>query len=147
MEKKTNFCCSVFFRLYLCTVKKVVIYISLILLISSNTSFLQLLKVGFLIQHYQEHKESNNQLSLLQFLSMHYWGNDIKDNDDEKDNQLPFKKPLISLGAVFLVRIYHITIRQPFVYSVLKYCLPKPEDISSPYEIDLLKPPKALIAA
>lgn len=30
-------------------------------------------------------------LSFVDFLSMHYWGEDLKDNDGDRDMQLPFK--------------------------------------------------------
>jgi hypothetical protein len=45
-----------------------------------------------LINHFTEHQHLNPQMGLIDFMSMHYWGEDIKDNDYEKDMQLPFKK-------------------------------------------------------
>ena len=56
----------------------------------TTTELGQLLKVPILISHYLEHKASSN-LSLSQFLSMHYVQGDVKDADYAKDMKLPFK--------------------------------------------------------
>lgn len=56
----------------------------------TTTEFGQLLKVPILISHYLEHKASSN-LTLSQFLSMHYAQGDVKDADYAKDMKLPFK--------------------------------------------------------
>ncbi|SFE02736.1 hypothetical protein [Flavobacterium phragmitis] len=70
--------------------RKTIIYI-FILLIASNSSFVQqFYKLPILIEHYQEHKKLQN-VSFVDFLSMHYWGEDLNDNDDDRDMQLPFK--------------------------------------------------------
>lgn len=61
------------------------------LLLFCNLSLYQLVKLPVLVQHYQEHRQRDESVSLLDFLSMHYWGKDIDDNDQEKDNELPFK--------------------------------------------------------
>jgi hypothetical protein len=61
------------------------------LLFLNNITYNQMLKVPVLVQHYQEHHQRDRQVGLLDFLSMHYWGNDINDDDAERDNQLPFK--------------------------------------------------------
>ena len=69
---------------------KQIIYI-FIFLIASNSSFVQqFYKLPVLVQHFQEHKKLMD-LSFLDFLSMHYWGEDLKDNDADRDMQLPFK--------------------------------------------------------
>lgn len=67
------------------------IYI-LTFLVSFNSLCLdQLLKLPVLCQHYNEHKETNKNLDVLDFLAMHYLGDDLNDNDHDKDMQLPFK--------------------------------------------------------
>jgi hypothetical protein len=50
------------------------------------------MKVPSLIRHFIEHKALNNNIDFIDYMSMHYGGQDIDDNDDEKDMQLPFKK-------------------------------------------------------
>jgi hypothetical protein len=39
-----------------------------------------------------EHKKLNKEIGFVDFLSMHYWGKDLNDNDHDRDMQLPFKK-------------------------------------------------------
>ena len=76
---------------YLCRVRKVGGHLAVFLLLFCNMSLYQLVKLPILVQHYQEHRQRDQSVDLLDFLSMHYWGKDINDNDQEKDNQLPFK--------------------------------------------------------
>lgn len=64
----------------------------LILLVSETTSLYQLIKIPKLYGHFMEHKALNPEVGFLDYLSMHYWGEDLNDDDDEKDMQLPFKK-------------------------------------------------------
>ncbi|HWW40039.1 hypothetical protein [Pedobacter sp.] len=45
-----------------------------------------------LIEHYQEHKQRDANISVMRFLSLHYWGEDLNDDDQEQDMKLPFKK-------------------------------------------------------
>jgi hypothetical protein len=52
----------------------------------------QVLKFPSLIRHFLEHKTLNEEISFAEFLGMHYGGDDLDDNDDDKDMQLPFKK-------------------------------------------------------
>ncbi|WP_294965558.1 hypothetical protein [uncultured Flavobacterium sp.] len=82
--------------------RKSIIYI-FIFLIASNSSFVQqFYKLPILIEHYQEHRQLMD-LSFIDFLSMHYWGEDLKDNDADRDMQLPFKT--ISSSAFHFVFI------------------------------------------
>ncbi|WP_264551127.1 hypothetical protein [Flavobacterium sp. N2038] len=58
----------------------------------NNCFFGQLSKVPVLIQHYTEHQERSGGLAFSDFIAMHYLGQDINDNDEDRDMQLPFKK-------------------------------------------------------
>jgi hypothetical protein len=73
-------------------VKRVFFHIILTIVILDTTSLNQVLKFPSLVSHFIEHKTLNSEISFLDFLSMHYWGEDLDDNDDEKDMKLPFKK-------------------------------------------------------
>ena len=44
-----------------------------------------------LVEHFTEHREENSQLTLLQFLYMHYATEGVPDADKAKDMKLPFK--------------------------------------------------------
>ncbi len=57
----------------------------------STTELSQLLKLPSLITHFKEHKELNKDITLLQFLYIHYAQGDVRDADYDKDMKLPFK--------------------------------------------------------
>lgn len=57
----------------------------------SSTELHQLLKVPFLVEHFFEHKEQNQDITLWQFLCLHYAEQKTKTADYEKDMKLPFK--------------------------------------------------------
>jgi len=57
----------------------------------SCTGLQELFRIPVLFQHYFEHKSLDQKITFLNYLEHHY--NDIPhtDNDEERDNQLPFK--------------------------------------------------------
>ncbi|HYK75793.1 MAG TPA: hypothetical protein VEV16_02360 [Daejeonella sp.] len=71
--------------------KKVTAIAFLSIFLISTTELYQLLKFPLLVEHFIEHKEQNQGLSLGGFLLMHYFNGDVKDADYDKDMQLPFK--------------------------------------------------------
>lgn len=60
----------------------------------STTELGQLLKFPMLVEHYFEHKERNPEVTVLQFLEIHYAGNHLEnhphDEDYKEDQKLPF---------------------------------------------------------
>jgi len=57
----------------------------------STTELYQLLKIPFFVEHYIEHRGLNHNLTVWEFMTLHYFGDDLRDDDDAKDMQLPFK--------------------------------------------------------
>lgn len=57
-----------------------------------NGSLGELFKLPELMTHFSEHRTLNHNIGIFEFLSMHYLGNDLNDNDQDRDMQLPFKK-------------------------------------------------------
>lgn len=57
----------------------------------SATELVQFLKIPVLISHFIEHKAQQNDLSIWQFLCIHYASGDVHDADYAKDMKLPFK--------------------------------------------------------
>lgn len=70
--------------------KHVSIFITLILLIFS-TGLQELIKLPLLFQHYFEHKAINEGITFSTFIFDHYSSIPHTDNDEDRDNQLPFK--------------------------------------------------------
>lgn len=80
------------YMLSFAAVKKVLLYILMLLLIGDGITDSQIVKLPNLYGHFKEHRLRNPAVSFFDYLAMHYWGNDINDNDDEQDMKLPFKK-------------------------------------------------------
>ena len=66
------------------------VYIFIFLIVSNIGFFQQFYKLPILIEHYNEHQERHD-VSFIDFLEMHYWGEDLNDNDSDRDMQRPFK--------------------------------------------------------
>ncbi len=68
--------------------------ISLIFLhLIANTDLIEVFSLGKLISHFQEHKKTNPEISFIDFLNMHYIGDDGNTTDDNQDMELPFHHP------------------------------------------------------
>lgn len=120
-----------------------ILFLSVYLL--STTECSELLKLPVLLTHFEEHRAVNSQLTLVQFLHMHYTGDDQNDADQQRDMQLPFKThdncsaqliqvcpPLFC--SVALPRILHAERPQPgFPHDVF---------VSSAYLSNIWQPPK-----
>ncbi|WP_343707006.1 hypothetical protein [Flavobacterium sp.] len=116
--------------------RKLIVYI-FIFLIASNSSFVQqFYKLPILIEHYQEHRQLMD-LSFIDFLSMHYWGEDLKDNDADRDMQLPFKT--ISNSSFHFVFILHDKDLLPVPFN-----LELPQSKIPTYRSDLFSDPNLL---
>src|SRR5258708_21158244 len=74
----------------LAIVKKGIIYIAFFITFLNGITLNQFSKVTFFFTHYIEHYHRNPGIGVIEFLRMHYWGQDINDNDGDKDRQLPF---------------------------------------------------------
>jgi hypothetical protein len=57
----------------------------------ANTGLLELAKIGAFVAHYAEHRQENKNLTLVEFIKIHYFSGNIVDEDYARDMQLPFK--------------------------------------------------------
>jgi hypothetical protein len=80
------------FLIIFAPVKKGCLYILFFVLLLNDTSLNQFLKVPVLVAHFMEHHRLDERVGFVQFLAMHYGGNDMNDNDDDRDMQLPYKR-------------------------------------------------------
>jgi len=67
------------------------LYLLIVIVATSTTGLDELCKLPAFVTHYREHKDAATTTGIANFIAMHYLGQDAKDNDDSKDNQLPFK--------------------------------------------------------
>jgi hypothetical protein len=127
-------------------VKKLICILFLGAYLISSTELRQLLKFPLLIQHYAEHKEQNNNLSLLQFLAMHYNDEDIIDLDYSKDQQLPFKSQdgyTGTLLSVFEPTHFYSLIPKAEIALPVAHTISNDTFISSSFRSSIWQPPKA----
>lgn len=87
-------------------VKKVIAILFLSIYLASTTEFIELLKFPTLVEHYLEHKEKNKEISLAEFIAIHYEGDHLdnhpEDDDYDQDQRLPFlvRADLLSVNFV-----------------------------------------------
>ena len=109
----------------------------------SATELHQLVKLPGLISHLKEHRESDPGMSIWAFLQLHYTADHPADNDDEDDNQLPFKD-LNAIGhldaPLSLARAEH---RNCPVFQVVNIPIVHPEGIPQHRTFAVFHPPKA----
>ena len=122
--------------------KKVLVYILLITIVLENSSLTQLFKIANLFEHYFDHQNRNQDITFVNFLSMHYWGNDIPDHDDDEDNKLPFKKEFVSFHFYYLSGSQQILTMPPIVWNQPLYSLPNNYNLPIAYLNPLFKPPQ-----
>ena len=84
--------------------KKTIAILFISLYVFSATELNQFFKLPILFEHFSEHKTENKNITFLQFLKIHYQGNQIPDDDDFKDKRLPFK----SHGNSFSTQIFAV---------------------------------------
>ena len=92
----------------------------LISLILAQTELNQLLKLPVLFQHFQEHQQENAVVSVKDFLVMHYLLEQVKDQDYDRDMQLPFKSenpPILTISSAVITAepfiVIHFTALNP----------------------------------
>ncbi|WP_290792217.1 hypothetical protein [Flavihumibacter sp. UBA7668] len=96
------------------------------LLLLTQTELHQLLKLPILVEHFQEHKALNKDISLLDFLKEHYLGHTVIDNDYQRDMQLPFKTTdCVSTVLIALVEPVNFDIPRAEVFIEREFNLHK----------------------
>ncbi|HLP13071.1 MAG TPA: hypothetical protein VK177_14135 [Flavobacteriales bacterium] len=109
----------------------------------TGTELKQFLKLPVLVQHYQEHKTQNAQLDFYSFLAMHYAGDDMNENDQERDSQLPFRSCDQSLAQpVVLPACLTASIRANVQFYPINKIV-RPQHFHSPsFYASIWQPPK-----
>ncbi len=84
--------CSSFY--YLCLVKITTVLFSIYLFLLSlapNFGGHELLKLPAFVMHFMEHKKENKEITLFEFMRIHYLQGNVMDKDRDHDMKLPFK--------------------------------------------------------
>jgi hypothetical protein len=120
---------------------------SAILLLSvtlfAQTELHQLFNLRILFQHFAEHQQEKKDISIVDFIVLHYFSGSLKDKDYEKDMQLPFKAVDCAYAAsIALIPAQFTTVTEPVVFTTLKYSALKNNNIPSSHSADIWQPPK-----
>ncbi|WP_342086410.1 hypothetical protein [Dyadobacter sp. OTU695] len=118
--------------------------IILFIVILDTTSLCQVYKMPLLLRHFEEHQSLNHEITFTDFLSMHYLGKDINDNDDDKDMQLPFKKVEAHTSSFIFVPLAPVfTFRRVYLPVKAEYGPAVPQVAYSTVLGSLFRPPRA----
>lgn len=87
----------------------------LILYVSSSTECFELLKIPALMEHFYDHKDENQSMSLWSFLCLHYGHGEVNDKDRDEDMKLPYKSVDCNNGLTHLTLLpeIHFEINRP----------------------------------
>lgn len=105
----------------------------------------QLMKLPVVFQHFNEHQQEDKNISVLRFLSIHYFHGSPKDKDYDRDMQLPFKTSgdcISSIAIAFVSIIVPITIAKPAEIMQKKNYIVLNQYIQSDYLASIWQPPK-----
>jgi len=80
-------------------VKQILAIFLLVVYTCTGTTLQQLQKAPVLAAHYLEHRMLTPDISLAQYLVLHYLSGNVKDADYDRDMQLPFKKTDVVASA------------------------------------------------
>lgn len=126
--------------------KKLGVYLLLLIVSLQATPLQQLIKVPVLIEHYAEHRNRDQNIDFFAFLAMHYLGHEKNDGDEERDMELPFRKANLQ-HVIYL--IYQQTNTspdpKPFIVWASSIAYPVLQDKHCPdsFKGSLFKPPRA----
>ena len=125
--------------------KKVIPILFLSMYLVSTTELYQLVKLPFLVEHFNEFQKENSESSLWGFLCMHYVSGDKNDADNDKDMKLPFKshESCSSSNIVaFASNVFSIAIDKPFINETTTFPLFDESFIGASFQSTIWQPPK-----
>lgn len=109
----------------------------------SQTELHQILKLPVLVQHFFEHKAEKPNITLSQFIVLHYFSGNPVDDDYARDMELPFKT------NDCLQAMTSIVIPERIIFSgrheapaVKAFAVPNNNWILSSYIVDIFRPPQ-----
>ena len=113
----------------------------------ASTEAKQLFKIPVIFQHFAEHLQENNHLSLLDFLDMHYMHGSPYDQDYDRDMKLPFKTSgdvfsFFPITADTMPSEFSMALPQTGINSVNK--ISTPQDLGTPPTQSIWQPPRTI---
>jgi hypothetical protein len=104
------------------------------------------MKVPLFVKHFIEHKTKDHQLTLLEFIEMHYASTDVKDTDYDEDMKLPFKTHNSCVGITsisFIPNSFADLLIKPILSEENSYFNYQERFLTSSCPSSIWQPPKA----
>lgn len=127
-------------------VKRSAILLLLVLYVFTATECRELLKLPVLIEHFTEHQTKNSNLSLFDFINLHYLSLEKHGAEDAHDHALPFKahENCHSIAmAVAGIPEQPVSI-DPHVFQLEAAVNLHPNFLYTSYSASIWQPPKAI---
>jgi hypothetical protein len=83
--------CAYFNLSYICAVKRKIAVALTFVYLFTATELNQLWKLPIFISHFIEHRQESPDITLIDFVALHYFSGDERDADYARDEQLPFR--------------------------------------------------------
>jgi hypothetical protein len=109
----------------------------------SQTELRQVIKLPALVQHFMEHRAEKADMSFADFLAMHYLHGSPKDDDYDKDMQLPFKTIEYAASITAdIIPAQPFSALQPVAFINTSYPSLRNSSIRFNHTADIWQPPK-----
>ena len=111
----------------------------------ANTELHELAKVGAFVAHFTEHQKGHTDITLIEFVNIHYFSGNVLDADYEQDMKLPFKTADFgNLGPThtFPLPVF-FTLQQVVLIEAAGLPLYDQSALPSSWLADIWQPPKA----
>jgi hypothetical protein len=103
----------------------------------------QILKLPALVSHFAEHTYENLDMTLIDFIVIHYFNDSTKDDDYEKDMRLPFKTVECAASVTLaIIQMQPFSAVQPVILITNSYPSLRNSSIRFNPAADIWQPPK-----
>lgn len=122
--------------------RRYLLIISSVLFLNCTSELHQLFRIPLLFQHFRDHQTEDPSITFSGFLKLHYSGQHPADNDDNEDNQLPFKYPGNILHTDIPLAFEKGTDEDPVVYQSTITAVLHPEGNTCKRSFSIFRPPR-----
>ena len=124
--------------------RKIAITLALIYIFSA-TELNQLWKFPIFVSHFIEHRQESPDITLINFITLHYFSGDERDSDYARDEQLPFRDDSQCLiGAISSIVPSSASVSyQSEILHLIVFTPKTQEGKPNRYQTEIWQPPRA----
>lgn len=125
--------------------RKTLVILLMSIYLLGNTEAGQLLRLPRLLAHFFHHHQQDSSISFLDFILMHYAGDDGTTADDDQDKQLPCHNAIHNtITIAFSTMVKDIPLFDFSNWETKMYVSHLPSELSSEYAPLILQPPRVV---